>query len=392
MSRWSYQRTILAACTLAFFATMVARLAISPVVPLIEADLGVSNAWIGLALTGMWLTYALSQFPSGLLADREGERRVILLAVVGTALGSAIVAGAPVFPVFAVGAAVLGALAGLHYSVATSFLARTQPNAGTAIGFHNAGAPVAGLLAPVAAGSVGEHLGWRPAVAIGCVVALPAAGLFLLGVRPTPPQRPDERIRDRLELVPIVELLSRPRITYVGALCVGGEFVWQATASFLPAFLVGHHGYSPTTAGLVFSGYFVVQGVAQPVVGNLSDRIGRYVAAALTTVAGVAGYALLVLGTGLWAVLAATALVGLAMSWGAALLPAIVDELGTEEQAAGFGLVRTFYMVLGASGSVVTGVVAETVSWAAAFALLAAVLALVSVALLPAVAGSDSRR
>ena len=71
--RWEYRNTVLVLCTLAFFATMVARLVISPVVPDIETEFGTSSGMIGLALSGMWAAYALSQFPSGVLADRYGE-------------------------------------------------------------------------------------------------------------------------------------------------------------------------------------------------------------------------------------------------------------------------------------------------------------------------------
>jgi len=83
---WRYKHTALALCTLAFTATMVARLVISPLIPQIRAEFGVTNATVGLGLSGMWLAYALSQFPSGVLGDRYGERTVILAAVGATAV------------------------------------------------------------------------------------------------------------------------------------------------------------------------------------------------------------------------------------------------------------------------------------------------------------------
>jgi len=61
--RWRYEETVLAMCTLAFLATMAARLVISPVVPRITAEFGVSNSVIGLALTGMWTAYFLLAVP-----------------------------------------------------------------------------------------------------------------------------------------------------------------------------------------------------------------------------------------------------------------------------------------------------------------------------------------
>lgn len=62
------------------------------------------------------------------------------------------------------------------------------------------------------------------------------------------------------------------------------------------------------------------------------------------------------------------------MGWGAALLPKFMDHLGEEERSAGFGLIRTAYMVLGASGSVVTGAVADLLGWGSAFLALAGLL------------------
>lgn len=385
---WSNEGAVLGACTLAFFATMAARLAISPVVPAIGDAFVVSNGAIGLALTGMWLAYAASQFPSGLLADRYGERRIILVAVGGTAIASGLLAAAPSYGVFLVGAVALGGVAGLHYSVATSLLTRTLPNTGSAIGLHTAGAPLAGLLIPMAAGAVGPWLGWRWAVALGVVVALPTAFLFGAVVRSTDPVRPGVSVWSRLRMRPLLELLSRPPILLTMGLSVAGAFVWQATASFLPAFLIEYHGYAEPRAGMLFSAYFVVQGLAQPALGTLSDRRGRYPAAALAVAGGVAGYALLVWGSGPWIVGGAVVCTGLAMSWGAALLPKFMDHLGDEERNAGFGLIRSAYMVLGASGSVVTGAAADLLGWGPAFLglalLLAGMLAVLLYAMRPA--------
>jgi len=372
---WSREGAVLGACTLAFFATMAARLAISPVVPVVGEDFGVSNGAIGLALTGMWLAYAASQFPSGLLADRYGERTVILVAVWGTALTSALLALSSSYPVFLVGAVALGGVAGLHYSVATSLLTRTLPNTGSAIGIHTAGAPVAGVLIPIAAGSVGAWLGWRWAIALGVVVAVPAAALFTTVVSPDEPVRPNQSVWARLRIRPVLELLGRPPIAFTVGLSALGAFVWQATASFLPAFLIEHHGYSEAMAGGLFSVYFGVQGLAQPALGTLSDRMGRYPAAAIAYGAGVVGYGGLVVGPDVWMVGAAVVCAGVSMSWGAALLPKFMDHLGAEERSAGFGLIRTVYMVLGASGSVVTGAAADVVGWTWAFLGLALLLA-----------------
>ena len=381
MAGRSSKLTVLLACTLAFFATMVARLVISPVVPAVSAEFAVSNSVIGLALTGMWLAYALAQFPSGLLGDRFGERAVILVAVGGTGLGSLLLALSPVFGAFLLFTFVLGAAAGLHYSVATTLLSRGFDNTGTAIGIHSVGAPVAGLLAPVAAAYVGSLLGWRYAVALGAVGTLPAVALVALGIPRREPRRPDSAIRERVRPAALLELLARPPIAGTVVISVLCAFVWQGTASFLPTFLVEHHGYSVEAAGTVFGAYFLAQGVGQPAMGWLSDRLGRDPAMSLCMLAGVLGYGLFVVGPGLASVALATGLVGVAMSWGATMLPKFLDHMSAAEEGVGFGLVRTTYMMLGSSGSVGVGLLADLVGWAGAFLALSGVLGLVLVGL-----------
>jgi MFS family permease len=353
---------------------MAGRLVISPVVPSIGTAFGVPNGALGLALTGMWMGYAAAQFPSGLLADRYGERRIILVAVGGTAVASALLAFAPSYPVFLLGTAALGTVAGLHYSVATSLLTRTTDKIGTAIGIHTAGAPVAGVLVPMAAGAVGAWLGWRWALALGTAFALPVTALVVYVVRPRPPVRPDEPVWSRVRPGPVLDLLRRPPIARTVGLSAVGMFVWQATASFLPAFLVAHHGFSEATAGALFSGYFLVQGLTQPGLGALSDRVGRDAAASLAIGLGIVGYGLLVWAPGLTMAIVSVSLAGLSMGWGAALMPKFMDHLDDHERNSGFGLVRTVYMMLGAAGSVVTGFAADLLGWDVAFLGLALLL------------------
>ena len=383
---WRYRHTALALCTLAFTATMVARLAISPLVPRITARFGVTNATVGLALSGMWLAYALAQFPSGVLGDRYGERSIILTAVGATAVASLLIAASPSIGVFMLFTVVLGAGAGLHYSVATTFLAKQFDDIGRAIGVHVAGGPVAGLAAPPLAALVGSRYGWRAGILLGVAVAVPVFALFSWRVRPTEPGRPDQAMRERFALAPLLELLSRPPILYTTALATMGAFSWQATASFLPTFLDVGSGLSTALSALLFSLYFLVHGGTQPVTGSLSDRFGRDVTAMGTMSAGIAGYGLLVatarFDLGLGPTVAAVCLVGVAMSWGAPVQSRFMDLLSDDERGAGFGLVRTAYMVIGASGSVVVGTISDVAGWAPAFGLLAGVMALGLVALL----------
>lgn len=369
---WQYRTTVLLLCMFAFFVTMVARLAISPVVPLIATDFAISNTHIGLALTGMWLAYALAQYPSGLLADRFGEKRIILIAVGGTAVMSFFSAGAPVFLVFVIGVVVLGGVAGLHYSVATLLFSRTYDDVGTAIGVHLTGAPLAGLVAPIVAAWVGVEFGWRYAVAVGGVFAIPVFVLFYWRVRPIAPRRPGQAIRDRLSVRSNLGFLRRPPIAFSIGIAVLGMFVSNALMSFLPTFLIAYRGYTATIAGVVFAAYFIVRGVGQVGVGALSDRLGGDHVITGCMLAWAVGLVVFVLGPGHASVALGVVLNGIGVSMFAGLEPRILGHFGDVERGAGFGLVRTVYGVLGALGSVGIGLSADLVGWAASFYFLAA--------------------
>ncbi|WP_331234020.1 MFS transporter [Natronorarus salvus] len=369
--RWQYRDTVLVLCTFAFFVTYFARVAISPVVPFITDDFTISNTQIGIALSGMWIAYGLTQYPSGVLADRFGEKRIILVSVGGTAVLSFIAGIAPLFPVLFLGLVGIGGVAGLHYTVASTLLSRTYDDIGTAIGLHSLGAPAAGLIAPIASAWIGVRYGWRPAVALVVLVAVPIFVLFLWRVNPTPPRRSEERAGVGL----FVSFLWRPVIVFSALVAVIAMFVINGLISFLPTFLVEFHGYSPTLAGAVFSAYFVVRGGAQIGVGAISDRFDRDSVVSGCLLSGTVGLVLFLAGPDYLVIGAAVLLFGIGNSFFAAQEPKILDSLSEGERNAGFGVFRTVYVVGGSTGSIGVGALADLVGWHRTFVVLVVLFA-----------------
>lgn len=368
--KWRYRHTVLVLCTAAFFATAFARFVISPVVPSIRAEFGINNTMIGVALTGMWFAYATAQFPSGVLAGRFGERRLILVAIGGTAAASLLIAIAPLFGLFVICTIVIGSVSGLHFSVAATLLTRRFENTGTALGMHNAGGPAAGLVAPVVASAVGVTYGWRYAIGTGFVLGAVTFGLFAWRVGPTEPQTPEQSFREQFAVDALSETILRPPILFSLALATISMFVWQANVSFLPTFLAEHRGYSQSFAGLVFGAYFVAQGVLQVGVGSLSDRYSRDSAIALCMAATVAGFSLFVAVDGPIALVVGLVFLGVGLSSQVAVMTRILDDLSEAEKNTGFGLVRTIYLVVASLGSVVVGVLSDLFGWPVAIGFL----------------------
>ncbi|THE63764.1 MFS transporter [Salinadaptatus halalkaliphilus] len=373
--QWQYRDTVLVLCTLAFFVTYFARVAVSPVVPFITDDFTISNTQIGVALSGMWIAYGLTQYPSGVLADRFGEKRIILLSVGGTATLSFIAAIAPAFAVLFLGLVGLGGLAGLHYTVASALLSRTYDDIGTAIGLHSLGAPAAGLLAPIASAWIGVRYGWRPAVALVVLVAVPIFVAFLWYVKPTPPRRPEQGSDQPAGIELFTSFLLRPTIAFAALVAIIAMFVINGLISFLPTFLVEFHGYSPTVAGAVFSAYFIVRAGAQTGVGAISDRFDRDFVVSGCLLLGTVGLALFLVGPAFLVVGAAVLLFGIGNSFFAAQEPKILDSLSETDRNAGFGVFRTVYVVGGSTGSIGVGALADFVGWHQTFVVLVVLFA-----------------
>ena len=84
------RRLALAAVSAGNFSQLGARILLGAVVPFVLVEFGTTEATVGVALTGMWAAYALLQFPSGVLADRLGERPVVLAGIVGAGFPGAL--------------------------------------------------------------------------------------------------------------------------------------------------------------------------------------------------------------------------------------------------------------------------------------------------------------
>lgn len=378
---WNHRHTVLLLCTAAFFSTAFARFVISPVVPAIRAEFTINNTAVGVALTGMWFAYAVSQYPSGVFAGRFGERRLVLGAIGGTAVASLAIVLAPSYWPFLLGAVVLGGVSGLHFSVAATLLSRKFENTGTALGLHNAGGPAAGLVAPVVAAAVGVTYGWRYAVLTGAVLGAVTFALFAWFVRPIEPKAPERPIGEQFTRAILSESLLRPSILFSLGLATVSMFAWQANVSFLPTFLVEHRGMSQTEAGVVFSAYFVAQGVLQVGVGSIADHRDSDSAIALCLAASALGFGVLVAVPGWPGLVAGIAALGVGLSSQVAVMTRILEELSGDEKNTGFGLIRTIYLCVASLGSVVVGLLADSFDWAVAVGFLVALstLALVAV-------------
>ncbi|MFB6106745.1 MAG: MFS transporter [Halobacteriaceae archaeon] len=372
LSTVDYRHRALALCAAAYFGTRLGQVAVGPLVPAMRDAFGVSTGAVGAATTGMWIAYALVQVPSGVLAARFGGRRVVLAALACAGVASAALAVAPTFAVVAVVVVGLGAGAGLYYNAGTALLDREFDAVGPAIGLHRVGGQAAGLLAPALVGLAVAVGGWRAGLSVGAAATVPVAAVAAVGLRRTPPAG-GRSTTVAARVGPALDRLRRPPLRRVVAVATVGEFVGVAARTFLPAYLLATRSLGPGAVGALFAGYFLAVGGVQPLAGWVTERRSAATAAALALGAGAVGVGLLVRGPTL-ATAAGVALVGAASGVATPMQTAALSRVPDDDRAVGFGAFRTVYVLLGASGSLVCGVLVDLAGWDAAFAALGATL------------------
>jgi YNFM family putative membrane transporter len=368
------RRTVLVSAVAANFGQFGARVAISPFVLTIAATFQQSKSVIGLVLTLLWATYAILQFPSGVLADRYGERRIVFLALGLTAVGSLSVAAAPTFPIFAAATLLLGIGAGLYFAAGTALLDRRFAGSGLAFSLHSSGGPLAGLAVPVVASLVAATYGWRVGVAVGAAAATLALAVARVAIGPTPPASPDARLRDRLQVATVRELLSRRGVAFTTLIGVVGMYVFQSFVSFFPSFLQEHHGLSRETASFATGVAFLLIAVVMPLVGHLADRTDVDVGIAVPMLVTATGFGALLVPNVDWLLVPGVGLVGVGLTWGGAVQSRFMREFADHERGTGFGLVRTLTVLLGSTGNLLTGVLADVAGWVAAMGVVVGLL------------------
>jgi CP family cyanate transporter-like MFS transporter len=275
-------------------------LAVPPLLPLIHADLDLSETEIG-TLAGLpALLFAAAAVPGSLVIARFGARRTLIAGLLLTALASAARgAAANVALLFAATIAMGGGIAIMQPALPPLVRAWLPDRIGFATAMYTNGLLIGEIVAvsltlplvlPLGGGS------WRIAVALwGLPVVVIALLVALLGPRRTeaqaaaaPPRQWWPKWRD-------------PRIWQLGFLFGSINSIYFSANAFLPEYL--NHLGNPELIGSALAALNIGQLPASLLMLGLADRfIGRpfaYVLAGLLSLASVLGILLM---TGLWVV------------------------------------------------------------------------------------------
>lgn len=349
------------------------RVLLPAVLPQVKADFGVNNASAGFALTVLWLLYAGMQFPAGIAADRVGERRLLVGGAALAAVSFGAFYLAPVFALFLGACALFGVGGGLFGTPRDMFLSRTYPDTdSTAYGLTFAAGSVGAATLPYVATTIATRWGWRPSVVWLMPLLLAVAGALWWVGPPTATEVGTDRLAARETVRRTLGALSNRSVVLASGVFFPFVFTYQALLSFLPTYLVELKGLDQSFAALLFGLLFVVSAVTQPIAGHAADQYGEHRSILVLIVLSTVTVAVLPALDGRLVLAALVPLLGVRVALGPLVSAFVVRELPESVKGTGWGLLRTLFFGLGATGSTVIGLFADAGLFDTGFLLLAA--------------------
>jgi len=118
----------------AWAANFVIRIGFSALLPSIIDELQLSYTRAGLLASAFFYAYVIMQIPSGLLGDRFGRRRILVLGLLGGALSAGLTGLASAFATLLAARALTGAFQGSLFSNDRAIVATVTPPARIGLG------------------------------------------------------------------------------------------------------------------------------------------------------------------------------------------------------------------------------------------------------------------
>jgi sugar phosphate permease len=363
-----YRWTILAAGVVAQAAFSAILLGLPAIAPAIRDQYLLSLTEIGVVLAAINFGSIGTLLVWGVVADRIGERAVIVLGQTGTAAALVGAAYASTYGELIAALAIAGALgAGVNAASGRAVMAWfDEDERGLALGIRQMAVPLGGAIAAGALPALESHISLRAAfvgLAAGCFLAALVGGALL-----------------RSEAAEEHGVLARPlRDPRVWRICIASTFYVTTQISllgFFVLFLHDHRGISTAVAAAAFAGTQILGGAARIVAGRWSDRMRARIIPLRRVALGLAATAALttaLVEASPWILVPSLVVAGtLGLSWNGLSFTAAAESAGRARSGAAIGLQQTFL----SAGSIVAPIgfagLVHHGSWRLAFAAAAA--------------------
>lgn len=357
MRRPAPKTLALAVTALAFHVDTLLYYLLVPLLPAYARDLRLNQMEVGLLFGSYAVAMLLATFPMAALTDRFGRRRPMLWGLAGLGATTLLFAFSRDFGLLVLARALQGAAGAATWLPGMALLADHFPSGerGRAMGLAFAAANLGVLAGPPLSGFLAQHAGPSAPFLLGAaLVALDAAGrAFLL---PEVEAAPGPRL-------PFRQLLANPMVRLFSGAMALGSGLWALLESMLPLDMDHRLGLSATGIGLCFAASALSHTFTSPLMGQLSDRVGRVPVLRIGLVLAMALLPLpaLLPGPGL-VVVAMMALGATASFIMSPCSPAVADQverLGSHSYASAFSILNLAYAVGMMAGPLVGGVLVQ---------------------------------
>jgi len=267
-------------CWLIYGFFYLNRLNLSPVIPLIMSDLGISHARIGLVGASFYAFYTLMQLPAGYLSDLFGARKVIVAGGVVSAFSNML---------FSFGGGLIHLISsqclnglgqGCGFSPIVKIIDQHFPisQRGRALGLAMTSTAFFNVAAFFLASYIGQTYGWRTVFWSASLVFVPILIIFSMVV--TTPHSSEENARlitskatKKKSFFEINKQIFSMNMCLLGmgffCLC----YITYSNLIWLPSFLFESYDMSIVHAGFFAALYPLSGVVSRPLGGYISDVI-----------------------------------------------------------------------------------------------------------------------
>jgi MFS transporter, DHA1 family, solute carrier family 18 (vesicular amine transporter), member 1/2 len=357
MRRLRDQTAALVVTTLALHVDTVLYCLLVPLLPRYAKDLNLNQSQLGVLFGSYAVALLLATFPLARITDRCGRRAPMLWGLGGLVFTTLAFALSRNYWMLILARSLQGVAGAATWLPGMALLADHFPREerGKAMGIAFAGANVGVLVGPPLAGFMDHSFGPLSPFYLGIFLVLldALARVFLLkDVEPVrePPIPWRVLLRNRVVLV------------FAGAMVLGAA-LWTLLESALPVDLNRRFGMDSRGIGLVFAVAALGHTLSSPLMGKLSDRIGRTKVLRMGLLSALVILPLPALLPRPWAVALAMVVLGVNSSL---LLspcsPAVADQIeGMKSQsfASGFSVLNVAYSVGMMAGPLLGGILID---------------------------------
>ena len=274
---FSYENGLLAMLSITFGLVFVDRFALVYLTPYISKDLGLSNTQIGILVSALGLSWALSGYFTTAWAEKNNKKKtVFIISVILFSLASISSGLATSFGILLLCRLMMGFFEGPALPLIQSFIAKESSvnRLGLNMGIlQSFGSTLFGfILAPVVLVVLADKFGWR---SVFFIAGIPGIIMALFNWKFIKKSTAENVKKETVKSLSFIELLQFKNIK-VAVVLASLLMTWlNSCMTFMPKYFTEIQGFSNDAMGKTMGLMGVASFIAGILVTALSDRFGR---------------------------------------------------------------------------------------------------------------------